>query len=371
MKLFEYQAKELFEEQGIPVPNRSVISDISELDKALEEIGLPCVLKAQVLHGGRGKAGLVKVVRNKEEAQKEAERILKVTNKKLMVESAVNIAKEIYLSITVDPVSGNAMVMACSEGGMDIEEIARTKPEKIIKEKIDLGVGLLPFQAKNITYELGMDKNEAKQGMSLLVKLYQLFRKYEANLVEINPLVITEEGNLVAADGKFNLDDGALYKHNRFSITKDYYNNEIEYKAAQDGIPYIQFDGDIGMMVAGAGLANVVFDLIHYYNGTVANYLEFGGPNYHKGKECMKMMLETKPKCILIATFGTIARADVMAEGIVEAVKELKPEIPIVTVIRGTGEEKARELLKSVGLESLDDTEDAVQKAVQLAGGAC
>ena len=369
MKLLEYQAKELFKEQGIPVPASTLISSISQLDNALTEIGLPCVLKAQVLQGGRGKAGLVKFVATKEEASVEAERILKVTGKKLLVEGAVEFEKEMYMAITIDPVSGSALVMACLDGGVEIEVTARTTPEKIIKEKIDLAKGLMPFQASNVMYSLGLNKDQTASGSKVLLKLYELFVKYDAELVEINPLMILKDGTMIAADGKFSIDDNSLFKQNRYSFTKDYYKNDFEYEAAQDGIPYIQFEGDIGLMVAGAGLANVVYDLISYYGGTVANYLEFGGPNYHKAQKCMKMMLDSKPKCILIATFGTIARADIMAQGIVDAVKELKPDIPIVAVIRGTGEEEAQELLRSVGLNPLNDTEEAVKRAVELAGG--
>ena len=370
MKLFEYQAKELFKEVGIPVPASTIISGVHELDKAIAEIGLPCVLKAQVLQGGRGKAGLVKFVRTQEEAKAEGQRILEVTGKKLLVEAAVPFEREMYISITVDPFSGSALVMACLEGGVDIEQIARTMPEKIIREKVDTSLGLMPFQADNVMYALGLSGTAAKEGNKILLKLYKLFIKYDAELVEINPLMILKDGTMVAADGKFNLDDNALFKHPQFTLTREHYKNDVEFEAAQDGIPYIQFEGDIGMMVAGAGLANVVFDLVHYYGGTVANYLEFGGPNYHKAQKCMKMMLDAKPKAILIATFGTIARADVMAQGIVDAVKELKPEIPIVAVIRGTGEELAQELLRSVGLNPLNDTEEAVKKAIELVGGA-
>lgn len=369
MKLFEYQAKELFEEQGIPVPVRVLISSINELEQAISQIGLPCVLKAQVLQGGRGKAGLVKFVTSKEEAQTEAKRIIETTNKKLMVESAVNFEKEMYLAITVDPLAGTAMIMACMEGGVDIEDIARNTPEKIVKEYVDLRVGLMPYQANNVMYALGLTGEAVKEGCKVLIGLYEVFRKYEAELVEINPLMITQEGKVIAADGKVNLDDNTLYKHQRYSITRDYYKNDFEYEAALNGIPYIQFDGDIGLMCAGAGLTNVIFDLIHYGGGTVANYLEFGGPNYHKAQKCMKMMLDSKPKAVLIATFGTIARADVMAQGIAEAVKELRPSIPIVTVIRGTGEDEAIEILKNVGLEPLSDTEEAVNKVLELVGG--
>lgn len=369
MKLFEHQAKELFEEHGIPVPVRVLISNVSELEQAILQIGLPCVLKAQVLQGGRGKAGLVKFVTTKEEAQAEAKRIIEITEKKLMVESAVNFEKEMYLAITMDPVAGKAMVMACMEGGVDIEDIARNTPEKIVREYVDLRLGLMTYQANNVMYALGLSGEAVKQGCNVVIKLYEVFKKYEAELVEINPLMITKEGQVIAADGKVSLDDNTLYKHQRYSISRDHYKSDFEYQAALDGIPYIQFDGDIGLMCAGAGLTNVIFDLINYGGGTVANYLEFGGPNYHKSKKCMEMMLETKPKAILIATFGTIARADVMAQGIAEAVRELKPTTPIVTCIRGTGEEEAIQMLKDVGLEPLADTEEAVKKVIKLAGG--
>jgi succinyl-CoA synthetase beta subunit len=229
----------------------------------------------------------------------------------------------------------------------------------------------MPFQATDLMYTLGFTGGLVKEGSKLLMNLHQLFKDYDAELVEINPLMITKDGKFVAADGKFNIDDNTLYKHNRYTRTREYYANDAEYEAAEDGIPYIQFDGDIGLMCAGAGLTNVIFDLVQYGGGTVANYLEFGGPNYRKAHKCLKMMLSTKPKVVLIATFGTIARADVMAQGIAEAVAELKTDIPIVTVIRGTGEEEAREILKNVGLNPLDDTEEAVAKAIELAGGAC
>ncbi|AEG62036.1 succinate--CoA ligase subunit beta [Desulforamulus ruminis] len=369
MKLFEYQAKMLFQEQGIAVPAGRIMDDLNQLEETVSSIGFPCVLKAQVLQGGRGKAGLIAKVASMEEARTQAQRIFDLTSRKVLVESAVEFDHEIYLSITVDPVSGSAMIMACLEGGVEIEEIARTSPEKIVVEYVDLAVGLMTYQAYNLVYALGLQGEQAKQGCQLLMKLYEVFQKYETDLVEINPLMITREGRLIAADGKVSLDDNALFRQGRFQITREYFNNDLEYEAAREGIPYIQFDGDIGLMCAGAGLTNIIFDLIHYAGGTVANYLEFGGPNYRKAHQCMEMMLSSNPKVILISTFGTIARADVMAQGIVEAVKDLKPTIPIITAIRGTGEEEAMALLKSVGLEPLNDTEEAVKRAVEFAGG--
>lgn len=369
MKLFEYQAKGIFKENGIEVPDSILISDVSELEAAVDSIGVPCVVKAQVLHGGRGKAGLVKFVRSKDEALAEGKRILETTGQKLLVEKAVDKEQEIYISITGDPVEGKALIMACGDGGMDIEEIARTEPEKIIRQHVDLSDGFQPYQGQDVFYALGFDKDLVKTANKMLASLYKVFRDYEAELVEINPLMITKDGQVVAADGKLNIDDNAVSRYPQFEKTRAYYKTDLEYEAAQVGVPFIQFDGDIGMLVAGAGLANVVFDLINYNHGSIGTYLEFGGPNYSKGKECMELMLQSNPKGILIVAFGTIARADVMAEGIVEAYKELKPEIPVVTAIRGTGEERARELLAETPFETFEDVEDAVARIIELTGG--
>jgi succinyl-CoA synthetase beta subunit len=369
MKLFEYQAKELFEERNIPIPNGMLIDGPWDLHP--DHIQLPCVVKAQVLQGGRGKAGLIQFATTFDEAYQKAKQMMNASTyiHKLLIEEALPIKQELYLSLTVDPVSGQAMVMACANGGIDIEEIARNRPEQIIKEYIDLSSGLMPFQARNVMYSLGLKNSLVSKGVSILTELYHLFRQYEAELIEINPLVITTDDRLVALDGKMTLDDNALSRHNRFTPTREYFESEAQYKAALEGIPYLEFDGDIGLMCAGAGLTNAVFDLVHYYGGSVASYLEFGGPNYHKALKAMNIILQNKPKVILIVTFGTIARADVMAKGVVEAIEQLHPDIPIVTAIRGTGEEEAWRILQSAGLDVLTDTEEAVQKAVQLAGG--
>jgi succinyl-CoA synthetase beta subunit len=371
MKLFEYQAKELFEENEIPVPKRRLIENIFEVEDAVQQVGLPCVLKAQVLEGGRGKAGLIQFVSELEETREKADTIFSRAQNmpSLLIEEAVNIEKELYVSITAEPITGSAMIMACAEGGIDIEEIARTIPEKIIKANVDISEGLLPYQARSLLYDLGIEQELIGQGSKVLMNLFKVFRDHEAELVEINPLMVTKDGKFIAADGKISIDDNALFRHPQFSFSNAYFENEAHYEAAQDGIPYLQFDGDIGLMCAGAGLTNTVFDLVNDYGGSVANYLEFGGPNYHKAVKAMKIMMKNDIKVLLIVTFGTIARADVMAKGIVEAIQELNPDFPIVTAIRGTGEEEAHELLRSVGLEPLTDTEEAVIKAIALAGG--
>jgi succinyl-CoA synthetase beta subunit len=372
VKLFEYQAKELFEEAGIAVPRGRLVSDVSEVDGALEEVGLPCAIKAQVLQGGRGKAGLIQLASTADEARTKAGQIFDSIGggRSLLVEQALDIEKELYLSITPEPVSGSALVLASAEGGVEIEEVARSTPEKIVREHVDLSEGLLHYEARNVMFELGLEGDGARQGIAMLLNLYDLFQRYDAELVEINPLVATGSGALVAADGKVTIDDGSLARQSRFPLSRDYFESDVEYEAAAEGMPYIQFDGDIGLMCAGSGLTNVIYDLVNYGGGSVASYVEFGGPNYRRAAKAMELTMLSKPRVLLVVTFGTIARADVIAEDLAEAIGRFQPEFPIVTAIRGTGEEKVRELLGEAGLEFLEDTEDAVERAIELAGGA-
>lgn len=371
MKLFEYQAKDVFKQHGISVPNSVLAVNLYEVEKAIEEVGFPCVLKSQVLSGGRGKAGLIKVVSNKDEALSTAKSLFESEHNvyKILVEEAVNIDKELYLSVTIDPEKAKALVIASAEGGVDIESLAVNSPEKIVMEPIDIVGGIQGFQCQNVAYELGVDAAFAKQIAKIIGKLYSVFKKYDAELVEINPLFITKEGDVIAGDGKLMIDDNSMYRQSAYEKSIEYYDSEVEFEAAKKGIPYIQFDGNISLMCAGAGLTTTVYDLINYAGGTVANYLEFGGPNYRRAEESMELCLKNDSKVILIVTFGTIARADVMAEGIVNAIDKLKPDRPIVTCIRGTNEKEAIQMLKSAGLEPLFDTEEAVAKAVAIAKG--
>jgi len=371
MKLYEYQAKEVFKEEGIAIPNSVLISEYSQLENALSEIGTPCVVKSQVLSGGRGKAGLVVFTPTEEQAKSETKRLFEheLSIKNIMIEEAIDIKQEIYVAITVDPVSATGLLMVSVEGGIDIETLAVESPEKIIKEHIDLRYGLMPFQATQLAFSLGYSNEIAKELKKIFMKLYNVFTKYDAELVEINPLFITSDNKVIAGDGKLMIDDNSMHRQKRFEKQLSDYKTEAEYDAALEGIPFIQFDGDIGLMCAGAGLTTTVYDLIHYEGGTIANYLEFGGPNYKKAIQSMEICLKVPSKVILIVTFGTIARADVMAEGIVDAIKRLKPDRPIVTCIRGTNEKEAVKILRSAGLEPLFDTEEAVRKAVALAKG--
>jgi succinyl-CoA synthetase beta subunit len=370
MRLFEFQAKQVFSKAGIAVPKGLLARDAKGAVAAANEIGYPCVLKAQVLRGGRGKAGLIRLVRNENEARDASKAILAaIGGAPLLVEEAVDIAREIYLSITVDPVSACALVLACAEGGIEIEELARSAPEKIIRESVPFHEGLLPFRARNIAYSLGLEGEAAKQFAGVLEKLYGVFIAQDAELAEINPLFITKSGSLVAGDGKLSIDDNSMHRHPEWEPGRDSFDSDIGFEAWREGIPYLQFDGDISLMCAGAGLTTTVFDLIVDAGGSVANYLEFGGPNYRKGLRAMELCVRNNPKVILIVTFGTIARADVMADGIVEAVRTLKPECPIVVCIRGTGEDAAAATLRAAGLEPLVDTEQAVRTAVALSRG--
>ncbi len=371
MKLFEYQAKEAFAGAGIPIPNSVLITEVGQLDTALAAVGTPCVLKAQVLSGGRGKAGLIQLAKTPEEARQKTQELFGSQHgvRKILVEEAVDIAKELYLSLTLDPKDATAMFIACEEGGVEIEKLALEQPDKIVTVKLDIDWGLMPHHLREITFGLNLKDEAAKAVSAIARNLFTVFRETGAELAEINPLFITKSGDVLAGDGKLIIDDCIGDVREKYPLAPEYFDNETEYEAALEGIPYLQFDGDISLMCAGAGLTTTVYDLIHYAGGTVANYLEFGGPNYTKAVQAMRLCLKGPSKVLLVVTFGTIARADVMAKGLVEAMQTLKPNIPIVACIRGTNEEEAFATLRAAGLEPLYETEVAVQRAVDIAAG--
>lgn len=364
MKLYEYQAKELFAEYGISIPKSALYEKEMELETLIFPIGFPCVVKAQVLQGGRGKAGLVKIAHSKEELEAIVNDFQNRNVYKILIEEEVSISKEIYVSVTIDAVEGKALIIACADGGIDIEELARNQPDKIIRETVDIRSVLSPFLARDIAFRL--DEDSGKEISILLLKMYSIFKSKDAELIEINPLFITTDGEVLAGDGKVTIDDNSAFRQAEYKPGRDYYESEAEFEAAEEGIPYLQFDGDISLMCAGAGLTTTVYDLINYEGGSIANYLEFGGPNYRKAQRAMELCLKNDSKVILIVTFGTIARADVMAEGVVTAIRNLKPDRPIIVCIRGTNEEEAVRVLKRAGLDPIFDTEEAVSKAVAL-----
>ena len=362
MKLYEYQAKEIFSKAGIKVPASVLINDISELKDVTD---YPIVLKSQLLQGGRGKAGLIKAVSSKPEAEEVLTEFRRRGVDKILAEEAVSFSKELYVSISADPVCGKALIMASAEGGIEIEDLAASSPDAIIREHVDIQKGLPAFLSRDIAFRLSDEA--AGKTADVLLKLFNVFRQTDAELVEINPLFITTDGEAVAGDGKLSIDDNSAFRQPAYIPGHDYYESDAEYEAASEGIPYLQFDGDISLMCAGAGLTTTVYDLINYEGGSVANYLEFGGPNYRKAGRAMELCLKNDSRVILIVTFGTIARADVMAKGVVDAINQLKPDRPVVVCIRGTNEEEAVEILKSAGLTPLFDTEEAVRRAVEIA----
>lgn len=375
MKLHEHQAKEIFKEGNIPIPQGKVVTSAEEAVKAASEIGYPVVMKSQVLVGGRGKAGLIRFASSNDEAAKEAKGLLGREHRgarveKLLIESKLDIGKELYLSILVDPREAAPLVMASTEGGMEIEELARDYPEKIIKEYIPVFRGMYGYQGREIARRMSLKGPQIRAFAEIARNLYGVFRKFDAELAEINPLVILKDGSMLAADAKINIDENSLFRQKSFEKGRDQFDNDIEYEASKLGFPYVQIDedGDIGVMSAGAGLTMTTLDLLNHYGGKPANFLEFGGALYQRAVNAMKVALMNKKiKVLCITVFGLIARADVIAEGVAAAIKEHKPSLPIIVAVRGTGEERATEVLKEAGLEPLTDTEEAIRRAVKIA----
>ncbi|MCX7028317.1 MAG: acetate--CoA ligase family protein [Spirochaetes bacterium] len=369
MRLTEAEGKAEFAAAGIKVPRGVLVDGPGKLEAAFTGIGFPCVIKAQVLSGGRGKAGLVSVVRDMDEALAEGKRILAhpAGVPAVLVEECVKADRELYLSVSYDPRSAKGLLLVSAEGGMEIEKLATVDPGKIVRIDVDLAEGIAPRHAKGLAYGLGLSGQAAKSLADTATKLWGVFRSLDAELAEINPLFLMRDDSVVAGDAKLLMDDNAAFRHPEYPVEGRPYESETARLAAIEGIPYLQFDGDISLMCAGAGLTTTVYDLVVDAGGSVANYLEFGGPNYRKAVRAMELCLANAPKVVLIVTFGTIARADVMARGIAEAVEKWKPTCPIVVCIRGTGEEEAKVILEGIGLEPLMDTEEAVARAVAAA----
>jgi succinyl-CoA synthetase beta subunit len=375
MKLYEYQGKEIFRAAGIPVPRGNVVASEEELEGIRGELSLPLVAKAQVLAGGRGKAGYITKCTQWEEVKgclkgwigqrHRGEKIRSV-----LLEEALDIHRELYMAVTFDPASGSPMVMASTKGGVDIEEVSSRDPQAVICERINVFRGLRPYHVRWVVSELGLEGQASKEAGRILSSLYELYRRYDAELVEINPLIVDTDGRLWAADAKFRIDDNALFRQDEFSRGPEQFEDPLEYEASQHGLSYVKLDGDIGILCTGAGLTMTVVDLIHMAGGRPANFLEFGGATYKNAANALQIALKNPSvRVLLIVTFGLVARADVIAEGLVQAIQELRPKVPIVAAVRGTGEEKARELIHSIGIETYEDTEAAVRKAVELAEG--
>jgi len=375
MKLYEYQGKEIFHNAGIPVPAGLVVHSSKEVDERPETFKLPVMLKAQVLAGKRGKAGLI---RKHDDWGQIRETVDEWIGKEfsrqrinaVLIEEPLNIARELYVAVTVDAASGCPLVMACAEGGMDVEELSAANPEAIITERVNIFRGFMPHQVREMITEMGLTGDTAKAAAKILSAIYRLFRSYDAELVEINPLVIDDRGDLWAADAKVRIDDNALFRHKEFKKGREQFDDDIEYEAYLNGLSYVGLDGNIGVICTGAGLTMTTLDLIKLNGGKPANFLDFGGANYKNAANALRTALAIPGlKVLLLVTFGLFARADTIAEGLVPAIKELKPKVPIIMAVRGTGEEKAREMIGGIGIETYSDTEGAVRKAVEIAEG--
>jgi succinyl-CoA synthetase beta subunit len=376
MKIHEYQAKEIFAEAGIPVPPGRVATAVQEAVDIAEEIDRPVMVKAQVHVGGRGKAGGVKYAENIEAAKIWAQRILGMDIKglevkKVLVTEAVEITSETYLGIILDRVTKMPVIMISAAGGIDIEEVAAKTPEKIHKLAVDPRVGLRSYQARALAYNVFRDIKLVRQVADIILKLYDVFWKVDASLVEINPLITTPINKVIAIDAKVNIDDNGLFRQKTVEAMRDLdAENPSEVEAREAGLSFIKLDGNIGCVVNGAGLAMATMDLVKHYGGDPANFLDIGGSsNPEKVLTAMRIILrDPNVKAILINIFGGITRCDDVATGIVSAFKELNPEVPIVTRLTGTNEVAGRKILKEVKLESAPTLDEVVQKAIAMAG---
>ena len=375
MKIHEYQAKKLFAAYGIPVEKHLLCETPAEIRTAFKELGnKTAVVKAQVLTGGRGKAGGVKLVHNEEEAFKQANAILNMEIKglqvkKVLLSEAVDIKSEYYVSFTIDRNTRSVILMLSASGGMNIEEVARLNPEKIQRFIIDPFIGLPDFLARQYAFTLFKEIENVNSMAVILQSLYRLFVEKDVSLAEINPLVLTNNGTLVAIDGKLVFDDNALYRHPDISALNEPTEEErTEAYARSCGFSYVRMDGSIGCMVNGAGLAMATMDLIKLYGASPANFLDIGGSsNPRKVTDAMQLLLADPKVCVvLINIFGGITRCDDVAQGLIQAVEMLKPSIPIVVRLTGTNEQEGRALLAGKQFFIAQSLEEAAQKAVSL-----
>jgi succinyl-CoA synthetase beta subunit len=377
MKLHEYQSKLIFAEYGVPIPKGRVAATAAEAKQIAEELGGRVVIKSQVLVGGRGKAGGIRLAKNPDEAEEIATQILGMEIKglpvrKVLVDEAANIETEIYLGITNDRAARKPVMMVSSAGGVDIEEVARDTPEKIIRLHIDPLLGLRDYQARDLAAEIDLPRELWRDFGKIANGLWQAYRKCDANLAEINPLVITADQKMLAVDGKMVLDDNALFRHPDLAEKRDLdIEADAEIEARKYGLSFIKLDGNIGCMVNGAGLAMTTMDIIKLFGGEPANFLDIGGgASAEKVTAAFRIILsDPNIKTVLINIFGGITRGDVVAKGILAAMEEVKPQVPMVIRLVGTNAEEGRQLLANANMITAETLADAAQKAVAAAQG--
>ena len=387
MNIHEYQAKSLLSDFGVAVPKGRIAFTVDQAISGAQELGGSIwVVKAQIHAGGRGKGGGVKVVSSIEDLETAANDILGmqlVTHqtgpggrcvKRIYIEEGCDIARELYLGMLVDRGSSRITVIASTEGGMDIEEVAANTPEKIIRVMIDPATGLQPFHARKLAYGLNLSGGQVRSAVKFMLGMYQAFTKLDASMVEINPLVVTAGGDLIALDAKMNFDSNALYRQPRIIDLRDEdEENPAEAKASEHDLNYIKLDGDIGCMVNGAGLAMATMDIIQLYGSSPANFLDVGGgATTERVTEAFKIILsDDNVKGILVNIFGGIMRCDVIAEGIVAGAREAKLDVPLVVRLEGTNVDMGKRILAESQLPIVlaDDLDDAARKVVQVVNG--
>jgi succinyl-CoA synthetase beta subunit len=374
MKIHEYQAKEIFRKYGIPVPPGEMAETPEQAKEIAQKIGKPVMIKAQVHVGGRGKAGGIKSAQNAEEAYEKAKNILGMDIKglkvkKVLVTESKEIASEAYIGIIVDRRTKKPVIMVSPAGGIDIEEVAKKTPEKIFKLEVDPLLGLQAYQARNLAFKLYSNPKTCNQTVPVIMKLYWAFWDEDCSLAEINPFITTPEGEVWALDAKINIDDNGLERHPQIEAMRDLDSEEPgENEARKMGLSFVKLDGNIGCVVNGAGLAMATMDLVKHFGAEPANFLDIGGSsNPEKVMTAMRIITrDQNVKAILFNIFGGITRCDDVANGIVAALKEFKPKVPIVVRLTGTNEDKAREILKQVGLSATSSMEEVVRKAIEL-----
>ena len=383
MNIHEYQAKEILKKFGANVPNGVAIFSLDEIESKAKLIkSKKIILKAQIHSGGRGKAGGIKIVDNIDELKKQAKKLFRkklITHqtgpkgrevKKLYLEEVNEIQNEFYLSCLVDRGSSKIAFISSAEGGVDIEEVARKKPEKIITTKLNLSAVLEKQDIAKIIHPYNLSKKSSEQAIDLVKSIYNILIKLDANLIEVNPLILTKENNIICLDAKISFDDNALYRHRDIALLKDLNEeNPTETEASKHGLSYIKLDGKIGCMVNGAGLAMATMDIIKLYGSEPANFLDVGGgASKEKVSVAFKIILSDKNvKGILINIFGGIMRCDVLAQGVVEAAKETKLSVPLVVRLAGTNVELGRKILKESNLKiiSANNLSDATKKIIE------
>ena len=390
MKIHEYQGKALLASHGVPVPKGKVAYSVDEAVKAAKELGLPVVVKAQIHAGGRGKAGGVKLARTADDVEKIAKAMLGTTLhthqtgpegrlvRRLLIEQGMDLdgSREMYLALVVDRATGSPVFMASSEGGMDIEEVAARNPKAILKEAIDPAVGFQPFQARKIAFALDLPAAALAKAVPFMQALYKAFEAVDASLLEINPFLMTKDGTLLALDAKLGLDDNALFRHAELKELRDLDEEDpLEVEASKFGLNYIKLEGgNVGCMVNGAGLAMATMDIIKLSGGAPANFLDVGGgANAEQIRNAFRiLMMDKDVKAVFINIFGGILRCDVLAEGVIAAVRDLNVQVPVVIRMKGNNEERGKEMLRQSGLNfvTADGMAEAAKKVVAAAKGA-